>query len=98
MAEGSHSASSIAAASVRSERRRSSLSLSDSEGSIGTSAERSSRSTSVISAFLLQILLELLDGSMDQHLGGALGAPQRPRDLAVVHVEGEAHDQGLAAV
>ena len=47
---------------------------------------------------LLHELLQLLDGSVQQHLGGAVGAAERPRDLAVVHPEREAHDQRLAAV
>ena len=47
---------------------------------------------------LLERLLELLDGSVDQHLRGPLGAIERTRDLAVVHAEGEAHDQRLAPV
>src|SRR5262249_60587358 len=42
--------------------------------------------------------LQLLDRSVDEHLGGAVGAPERAGDLAVVHAEGEAHDQRLAAV
>ena len=43
-------------------------------------------------------LLELLDRAVDEHLRGAVGAPERARDLAVVHAEREAHDQRLAAV
>ena len=35
---------------------------------------------------------------MDQDLGRAVGAAQRPGDLAVVHAEREAHDQRLAPV
>src|SRR3954452_20445915 len=97
-ASGSSSASSTAAASVSSDSRRSTLSVSASEGSTGTSAERSSRSTSVIGVVLSQLLLELLDRSVNQHLGRALGAPQGPGDLPVVHVQGEPHDQGLAAI
>ena len=46
----------------------------------------------------LHDVLELPDGSMDQHLRRAVGAVQRPRDLAVVHTQREAHDQRLAAV
>src|SRR3954463_1193147 len=98
MAAGSQSASSIAAASVSSDSRRSTLSVSASEGSTGTSADRNSRSTSVIGVILSQLLLELLDRSVYQHLGRALGAAEHPCYLAVVHVESEAHDQGLATV
>src|SRR5688500_14001246 len=98
MAESSQSASSVAAASVRSERPRSSRSLSASGGSTGTSAVRSRRSTRSLIAILLEALLELLDGSVDEHLGGSLGSAEGARDLAVVHAEREAHDQRLAAV
>ena len=35
---------------------------------------------------------------MQQHLGGAVGASERPGDLPVVHPQREAHDQRLAAV
>ena len=38
-------------------------------------------------------LLELLDRSMQQHLGRAVGAAEGAGDLAVVHPEREAHDQ-----
>src|SRR5215213_10871767 len=100
IAAGSRSASSSAAASVRPDSVRSSLSLSASGGSTGTSAERrrcSSRSPSII-LVLLKSLLELLDRPVDQHLGRALGAVERARDLAVVHPEREPHDERLAAV
>src|SRR5215216_228795 len=100
MADISQSASSLAASSVSSERPRSNRSLSASGGSTGTRAERSrrsTRSTSLISV-LLQSLLQLLDGPVDEHLGRPLGSPQRPRDLAVVHSEREAHDERLAAI
>src|ERR1019366_5915835 len=43
-------------------------------------------------------LLQLLDGAMDQHLGGTVGASHRTCDLAVVHAERKAHDQRLAAI
>jgi hypothetical protein len=43
-------------------------------------------------------LLQLLDRSVQQHLRRPVGAAQRAGDLAVVHPEGEAHDQRLAAV
>src|ERR1700754_4017373 len=102
IADSSQSASSSAAASVSSERPRSSLSESRSGGSTGTRAERSScstRSTSLIGLVLLvQPLLQLPYRSVNQHLGGSFGAAHRPRDLAVVHVEREAHDQCLAAI
>src|SRR5215211_1495000 len=100
MAEISQSASSSAAASVSSARPRSSRSLSRSGGSTGVNASlrsRSTRSASLILLFL-QGLFELLDRSVNQHLRGPVGAAERPCDLAVVHVQGEAHDQGLAAV
>src|SRR3954470_19980787 len=95
---GSHSASSSTAASVSSVSRRSSRSPIRSGGSIGTSAPRSSRSTSLIAPRLLQTLLELLDGSVQQHLRRSFGPSECACDLLVVHVESEAHDQGLAAV
>src|SRR5215218_338275 len=98
MTPSSQSASSSAAASVSSDRRRSRRSERASEGSTGTRAERRRRSTSLMSGRLLQSLLQLLDGAVDEDLGSALGAPQGARDLAVVHPEGEAHDQRLAAV
>src|SRR5215208_2317320 len=98
MADSSQSASSAAATSVSSERRRSSRSLSASGGSTGTSAERNSCSTRSLIAVPLEALLQLLYGSMDQHLGGALGAPERARYLAVVHTQREAHDERLAPV
>src|SRR3954454_13434203 len=95
---GSHSASSSTAASVSSVSRRSSRSLSRSGGSIGTRAPRSSRSTSLIAPDLPQPFLELLDRSVQQHLGGPFGPSKRACDLLVVHPEGEAHDQRLATV
>src|SRR5829696_10491331 len=100
IADISQSASSAAATSVSSDRPRSSRSLSASGGSTGTRAERSRRSTRSMSliAVLLEALLQLLDGPVDEHLRGSLGAPERPRDLAVVHSQREAHDQRLATV
>src|SRR5215213_8452233 len=99
MADISQSASSVAAASVSSERPRSRRSLSASGGSIGTSAERRSCSTrSLIRLVLLQAFLQLLDRSVNQHLGGALGAAESSRDLAIVHTQREPHDERLAAV
>src|SRR5687767_1288469 len=100
IADISQSASSVAAASVSSERPRSRRSLSASGGSTGTRAERSRRSTRSMSliAVPLEALLQLLDGSVDEHLGGPFGSPERSRDLPVVHSQGEAHDQRLAAV
>ena len=76
----------------------SSRSVRASGGSIGTSALRSSLSTSFTHRVSFIRLLELLDRPVDQHLGGALGAAERSGDLAVVHVEREPHDQRLAAV
>src|SRR5262249_30669036 len=98
IALSSQSASSSAAASTCSVSRRSRLSVSDGGGSIGTSAERNRRSTSLILPCLLQVLVELPDGTVNQHLRGALGAPQCPRDLLVVHIEGEPHDQRLSSI
>src|SRR5215208_5891039 len=100
MADSSQSASSAAATSVSSESPRSRRSLSASGGSTGTIAERSRRSTRSTSliAVLLESLLQLLDGPVDQHLGRSLGPPQRSRDLAVVHSQREAHDERLAAI
>src|SRR5215213_7521200 len=100
MTDSSQSASSAAATSVSSERPRSRRSLSASGGSTGTRAERSRRSTRSTSliAVLLEALLQLLDGPVDEHLGGPLGSPERSRDLSVVHSEREAHDQRLATV
>ncbi len=43
-------------------------------------------------------LLQLLYRPMDEHLGRTIGAIERPRDLAIVHAQGEAHDQRLATV
>src|SRR5262249_57218575 len=43
-------------------------------------------------------VLELADGTVDEHLRRAVRAAHRPRDLAVVHAEREAHDQRLAAI
>src|SRR5215207_7611175 len=100
IADISQSASSAAATSVSSARPRSRRSLSASGGSTGTRAERSRRSTRSTSliAVLLEALLQLLDGSVYEHLGGSLGSPERSRDLAVVHSQREAHDQRLATV
>src|SRR3954462_6647423 len=99
MAPSSQAATSSAAISPCSVSRRSSLSVSDTGGSTGTSAERSSRSRSssgIDLRRLVQVLLELPDRTVDQHLGCAFGAPQRAGDLSVVHVERESHDQCLA--
>src|SRR5215208_7629948 len=98
IADSSQSASSCTATSVSSERPRSSRSLSASGGSTGTRAERSSCSTRSLIGFLLEALLQLLDGSVYQHLGRALGAAERASDLAVVHTQREPHDQRLATV
>src|SRR3954453_11057929 len=92
--------SSSAAASVTALRVSSSRPESFSGGSIGRSAERSRFSTSpVLSAAIdAHLLLELLDGPVDQHLGGPVGASERSGDLTVVHAESEAHDQRVAPV
>src|SRR5215210_1714306 len=100
MADSSQSASSAAATSVSSESPRSRRSLSASGGSTGTRAERSRRSTRSTSLIgvLLESLLQLLYGPVDEHLGRPLGSSQRSRDLAVVHSQREAHDERLAAI
>src|SRR6476659_292375 len=74
--------------STRPERR--------SGGSIGRSASASIRSKSVIVDS--HLFLQLLDRTMDQDLRRPVRAPQRARDLAVVHTQREAHDQRLAAI
>src|SRR3954468_2400019 len=92
--------SSSAAASVTALRVSSTRPERFSGGSIGRSAERSRFSTSpgVSAAIDGHLLLELLDRPVDQDLGRPVGAAQRASDLAVVHAEGEAHDQGVAPV
>src|SRR5690349_6385937 len=69
-------------------------------GSIGrrASARSASRLSSPACSVIGHQLLELLDRAIDQHLGGPVGAAQRPCDLPVRHAEREAHDQSLAAV
>src|SRR4051794_8668097 len=96
IASSSQAANSSKATLVSSVRRVSIRSDNDADGSTGASALRSSCSMSKLefaSATLLQPFLELSDGSVNQHLGRAFGAAERARDLAVVHVQGEAHDQ-----
>src|SRR5262245_26464911 len=92
--------SSSAAASVTALRVSSTRPESFSGGSIGRSALRSRASTSGFCsvATLAHLLVELLDRAMDQNLGRSVAAAQGARDLAVVHAEGEAHDQRLATV
>src|SRR5829696_2955806 len=92
--------SSSAAASVTALRVSSTRPESFSGGSIGRRAERRRLSTSagVLAAIAAHLLLKLLDRPVDQDLGRSVGAAQRARDLAVVHAEGEPHDQGVAAV
>src|SRR3954462_794942 len=92
--------SSSAAASVTAFRVSSSRPESFSGGSIGRSAERRRFSTSpVLSAAIdAHLLLELLDGTVNQNLGRSIGAAERAGDLAVVHAEREAHDQRIATV
>src|SRR3954464_11901709 len=65
---------------------------------VSMSAVRSVMSSTRGPLGLRDQLLELADRSMQQHLGRAVGAPERARDLAVVHPQSEAHDQRLAAV
>src|SRR5262245_9275791 len=92
--------SSSAAASVTALRVSSTRPARFSGRSIGRSAERRRLSTSGLdsAAIVTHLLLELLDRTVDQDLGRTIGATQGPRDLAVVHGEGEAHDQRIAAV
>src|SRR5262245_44170787 len=94
-AESSSAAASVTALSVSSTRPEN-----FSGGSIGRSAERSRLSTSRgdSAAIDAHLLLQLLDGAVDQHLRGAIRAAQGPGDLTVVHAEREAHDQGVTAV
>src|SRR5262245_27926527 len=94
-AESSSAAASVTALSVSSTRP-----ARFSGGSIGRSAERSRLSTSLLgsAAILAHLLLELLDRPVDQHLRRPVGAAKGSRDLAVVHAEGEAHDQRVAPV
>src|SRR3954454_736294 len=94
-AESSSAAASVTALSVSSSRPES-----FSGGSIGRSAERRRVSTSRggSAAICGHLLLELLDRTVNQHLGGPIGAAERPRDLAIVHAESEPHDQGVAPV
>ena len=104
----SHASSSSAASAWIVVSVSSSRTLRCSGGSTGASARLSSASRSLsrdwrahrphTSCGSPHDPLELLDRAMDQHLGGAVGAAERPRDLAVVHAEREAHDQRLAAV
>src|SRR5829696_6007895 len=105
--ESSHDSSSSAASSTSEPSVFSSRSWSSSGGSTGASAWRSMVSMSIARSLLmssgrsfglLDQLLELLDGSVHQHLGRTVGAAERPRDLAVVHPQREAHDQRLAAI
>src|SRR3954471_9969985 len=95
-----HAESSSAAASVTALRVSSTRPESFSGGSIGRSAERSRLSTSRLGSAAIgaHLLFELLDRAVDQHLGRTIRAAQGPGDLAVVHAEREAHDQGVAAV
>src|SRR3954470_11689842 len=72
-------------------------------GSIGRRASLNSASrrawlSSLTGSLLLHLLLELLDSSMYEHLGRAIRAPERPRDLPIRHIEREAHDQRVAAI
>src|SRR3954469_8998746 len=108
--DSSQPSSSSAASSVRLRRVVSRRAGRSSGGSTGASARRMMSSKLSGAAWSLMCastppclanvddLLQLLDRSMDQHLGGAVAAPHRPRDLAVVHAQREAHDQRLAAV
>src|SRR5689334_20659072 len=61
-------------------------------------ARRARRCHRALAGAVADDLLQLLDGAVDEHLRGPVRAAQRPRDLAVVHTQGEAHDQRLATV
>src|SRR3954452_24342241 len=94
IAASSQSASSSKATAASPLSRTSMRSDSDADGSTGASAVRSSCSMSKFaSAIMLQVLLELTNRPVYQHLRRTFGAAQRPGDLTVVHVECEAHDQ-----
>src|SRR4051812_4468408 len=72
-------------------------------GSIGRRASLNSASrrawlSSVTGSLPFHLLLELLDGAVQEHLGRAIGPAERPGDLPVRHVEREAHDQRVAAI
>src|ERR1700742_1855567 len=89
--------SAVKVSSIRPESR--------SGGSIGRSASLSNASTSQVDSpcspgviAISHLFLQLFDRPVDEDLGRPVGATERPRDLAVVHAEGEAHDQRLAAV
>src|SRR5215218_7576377 len=108
MERSSQPSSSSTASSVRFHSVRSSRCARSSGGSTGASARRmmssklspaacSLMSTPPCPAYVHD-LLELLDRSMDQHLGGPVAAPHGARDLPVVHSQREAHDQRLSAV
>src|SRR5687767_1694756 len=98
--------SAAAACSVIAARVVSTRLARSSGGSIGRSASarsasRSMRPGSLISrlpSLGIHQLLELLERAVDEHLGRAVRLAQRARDLAVVHAQGEAHDQGLPAL
>src|SRR5437764_863933 len=106
IADSSHASNSSAAISVIACSALSTRSTRSAGGSTGASASRSSSSKLGRASFICSLLgglfahelLELLDGSVDEHLGGAVGAVQRAGDLAVVHAEREAHDERLAPV
>src|SRR5829696_4859462 len=107
MADSSQASSSSAASSVRLVSVVSRRWARSSGGSTGASARRSSPSKSgAVMSFMSarpclargHDLLELLDGAMEEHLRRAVRAIHRPRDLAVVHAQREAHDERLATV
>src|SRR5262245_43320654 len=92
--------SSSAAASVTALRVSSTRPARFSGGSIGRSAERRRLSTSLLGSAAIRapLLVQLLDRAVDQHLRRTVGAAEGSGDLAVVHAEGEAHDQRVAPV
>src|SRR3954451_8368344 len=105
--ESSQPSSSSAASSVRLQSVVSTRIARSSGGSTGASARRMISSKLSPACSLTSTppclanvhdLLELLDRSMNQHLGRPVAAPQRAGDLPVVHSQGEAHDQRLPTV
>src|SRR4051794_872584 len=93
IASSSQSASSSKAACVSSVSRVSIRSDSESDSSTGARAERSRASMSKPASAILKLLLELANRAVDQDLGRTLCPPERAGYLAVVPVEGKAHDQ-----
>src|SRR6201996_8310585 len=95
--------SSVAAAAESAVKVSSIRPLKSSGGSIGRRTSPSSASTSQVDSppspvLIAHLLLELFDRAVNQYLGRPIGPTQRPRDLAVVHPQREAHDQRVSPV